>query len=147
MPVTLKYKKTPKPPNNGHAKKVAAPLPAIAKGPVGHAAPAPKEFGGSTSGSPTNAGQPKMHDLTAEENEIRERLRSRRNRQEAAAYLSDLGYPITANLLSKLAVDGSGPEYTKFGKMVFYYPDVLLAWAKAREQVVTGKHGAGHLQK
>jgi hypothetical protein len=112
-----------------------------------HAAPSPIKSGGSSSGSQAKADHYKIHDLTEEESQLRARLRSKLNRQQAAAYLSDLGYPITANRLSKFVGEGGGPEYTKFGKQVYYYPDVLLAWAKAREQIMTGKHGTGHSKK
>jgi hypothetical protein len=64
-------------------------------------------------------------------------------RPEAAAYLNELGYSTTANRLAKFVVEGGGPVYTQWGKQVYYYPAALLAWAKAREHVVTGEPGTG----
>lgn len=143
MPITRKCrsKPIPNPESVGNAEKIVLPPPATAKVATGHTASSPKKTEGAPSGSQASAGQSRIHDLTDEESQLRARLRSKLNRQEAAAYLSDLGYRITANRLSKLAAEGGGPEYTQWGKQVYYYPDVLLAWAKAREQVVTGKQG------
>jgi len=57
-------------------------------------------------------------------------------RKEAAAYLSDLGYPMTAENLGKLASNnnkGKGPPFTRIGwKHVRYAKADLDAWAAKR---------------
>jgi hypothetical protein len=144
MPIKITRKKGPNSPSKDPAGKVEGALPATAKGAIGHAPPAPKKSEDSPSVSDATAGYSKIRELTEEESQLRARLRSKLNRQEAAAYLSDLGYPMTKNRLSKFVGEGGGPEYTKFGRQAYYFPDALLSWAKARERVVTGKDGAGH---
>ena len=53
-------------------------------------------------------------------------------RQEAAAYLSESGLPISKNTLQKFATIGGGPEYFIFGNRALYTPHSLNAWAEAR---------------
>jgi hypothetical protein len=53
-------------------------------------------------------------------------------RDRAAAYLQTLGYPISKNRLAKMAVEGGGPLYQRWGGRVIYRPAELRAWAEAR---------------
>jgi hypothetical protein len=74
------------------------------------------------------------------------RIHSRLDRQKAAEFLTAHGYKITANRLAKLAASKEGPEYRRWGKSVYYYPEDLLKWAEAREEVVLPHGGASHQQ-
>ena len=69
------------------------------------------------------------------------RARPRMNRSDAAKYLRECGYPISANQLAKFAVTGGGPEYHRWGKRVLYEPVALLQWARERE-TIAGRRGA-----
>jgi hypothetical protein len=53
-------------------------------------------------------------------------------RDEAAAALSELGYPTTPAVLATLASRGGGPSYHRFGKRVIYRGSDLVTWAEAR---------------
>jgi len=64
-------------------------------------------------------------------------------RDSAAAYLELRGYPITAKRLSKLAHEGGGPEYRRWGHRAVYRPADLLTWAEARASAPKC-HSSGH---
>lgn len=53
-------------------------------------------------------------------------------REKSAAYLSELGYPMTPQRLAKLAVSGGGPAYRRWGNVAVYRVDDLLAWIDER---------------
>jgi hypothetical protein len=53
-------------------------------------------------------------------------------RDRAAEFLRAKGYPITAKRLAKLAHEGGGPIYRRWGSRVIYKPPDLLTWAEAR---------------
>lgn len=53
-------------------------------------------------------------------------------RQQAAAYLTALGLPITAKTLAKYATMGIGPAYHRWAGRVVYEPQALMEWAKTR---------------
>jgi hypothetical protein len=53
-------------------------------------------------------------------------------REKAAAYISQLGLPITKSRLAKLAIAGDGPEYRIWGNRAVYTPNALLEWADKR---------------
>jgi hypothetical protein len=59
------------------------------------------------------------------------------NRRQAAACLSDQGFPTAPATLEKLASTGGGPMYRKYGRRVIYERGDLLAWAAARTQRVS----------
>src|SRR5690242_7331448 len=54
------------------------------------------------------------------------------NRQEASAFLNELGYKTAVASLNKLASTGGGPKFRKFGRKPLYSPTDLVAWAEAR---------------
>jgi hypothetical protein len=53
-------------------------------------------------------------------------------RKEAAAYLTEQGFPTTASTLQKYATVGGGPQFMIFGNKALYSPVVLDAWALAK---------------
>lgn len=53
-------------------------------------------------------------------------------RSEAAAYLRERFKVGTTATLAKLAVQGGGPNFEKFGRFPLYRPADLDAWAQAR---------------
>jgi hypothetical protein len=53
-------------------------------------------------------------------------------REAAAAFLLAKGYPITLKRLAKLAHEGGGPKYRRWGNRAIYLPAELLCWAQAR---------------
>jgi hypothetical protein len=53
-------------------------------------------------------------------------------RERASAFLQDRGYPITAKRLAKLAHEGGGPAYRRWGNRAIYLPSELLSWAHSR---------------
>jgi hypothetical protein len=54
-------------------------------------------------------------------------------REQAAEYLTELGYPTTKNLLDKLQARRLGPPIEKlWGKRVLYLPSAVRAWAEKR---------------
>lgn len=53
-------------------------------------------------------------------------------RDRAAKFLQELGYPISANRLAKLAVEGDGPAYRRWGGRVLYRESDLISWAEER---------------
>jgi len=57
---------------------------------------------------------------------------ARRNRRDAAKFLTDSGHPVAAASLAKWAVDGSGPPYQIWNGQATYEDDDLLAWVSAR---------------
>jgi hypothetical protein len=73
-------------------------------------------------------------------------IHTRLDRQRAAEFLTSHGYKITADRLAKLAASKGGPEYRRWGKRVYYYPDALLKWAEAREEIVVPHGGGGPAQ-
>lgn len=54
------------------------------------------------------------------------------SRPEAAAFLTEHGFPISKNTLQKMATTGGGPTYRIFGHRALYTPDDLIAWAEAK---------------
>ncbi len=59
------------------------------------------------------------------------------SRKEAAAFLSQEGFPTAMATLEKLASIGGGPAFRKFGRRVIYDPTDLLAWAEGRARKMT----------
>ena len=53
-------------------------------------------------------------------------------RREAAAWLTEQGYPVRSATLAKYATVGGGPEFVSYGRFPLYTPDNLLKWALAR---------------
>lgn len=56
-------------------------------------------------------------------------------RKEAAAFLTNRGYPTAAATLAKLACTGGGPEFVSYGRIPLYAPAKLLEWALSRCRV------------
>lgn len=54
------------------------------------------------------------------------------SRVEAAAYLTERGFPVAKNTLQKYATIGGGPKYYRFGNRALYTPDALLQWAEQK---------------
>ena len=50
------------------------------------------------------------------------------SRREAAAALTEGGFPTAVATLEKLATIGGGPAYRKFGRRVIYDRSDLMAW-------------------
>lgn len=59
-------------------------------------------------------------------------IRPHLTRAEAAAFLTDNGYPTGKGTLQKIASTGGGPPYRIFGNRALYKPEDLIAWAQAR---------------
>lgn len=57
-------------------------------------------------------------------------------RQEAARYLTDLGFPISAGTLQNLKTKGKGPPYRIFDFRVHYTRIDLEDWANARVEII-----------
>ncbi|MHA8046981.1 hypothetical protein [Roseomonas mucosa] len=55
-------------------------------------------------------------------------------RKDAAAALTEAGYPISPKTLETYAVRGCGPTYSRFGTRTLYRWADLLDWAKAKVQ-------------
>jgi hypothetical protein len=75
------------------------------------------------------------------------RTTRRFTRHEAAAYLTENGYPIAATTLAKLVSVGGGPIFDSFGRRPLYRPDDLLEWARERStgpRRSTSDQGANH---
>ncbi len=65
-------------------------------------------------------------------------------RTEAAAALTEAGYPITGGTLNKMGALRTGPPFTVFGRWPVYTWSDLLAWAQARtKSQAKVKKGAG----
>jgi hypothetical protein len=63
----------------------------------------------------------------------REEFAPRLRRREAAEYLLEVwGVQIAPNTLAKKAVEGTGPEFTKWGKWPYYELDGLDKYARER---------------
>src|SRR5262245_36455514 len=74
---------------------------------------------------------------------------SRLRRCEAAAALTQAGYPIPPGTLANLACRGGGPPFSKWGKNPIYTWGATLAWAKARAtpaRLSTAEHKAAQGQ-
>lgn len=56
----------------------------------------------------------------------------RLTRSQAADFLAARGYTVAIATLSKYAVVGGGPRYSKFGRKPLYTPADLLAWINER---------------
>jgi hypothetical protein len=56
------------------------------------------------------------------------------SRKEAAAALSDLGYPTSYGTLSQAAHNGSGPPYEVYMRRTLYRYGELIAWARQRSK-------------
>jgi hypothetical protein len=61
-------------------------------------------------------------------------LETRLTRKDAAKFLTDHGYPVTAETLAAKASRGGGPEFVVFGHTSFYWEADLLSWAESRVQ-------------
>jgi hypothetical protein len=48
---------------------------------------------------------------------------------------------ISASTLTKRRMDGNGPPFVKFSKLVRYHVPTLRAWAAAREHQSTSEYG------
>ncbi len=57
---------------------------------------------------------------------------TRVNRQEAGALLTQVGLPIAAATLAKLACVGGGPPYQVWNNRASYSVAELMAWAESR---------------
>lgn len=64
-------------------------------------------------------------------------------RREAARFLTDAGFPCASPTLAKLAYQGGGPRFVKFGLRTLYRPDDLLAWAQSRARMRTSTSDSG----
>ncbi len=53
-------------------------------------------------------------------------------RAEAAAFLAERGYRVSATTLGKYACVGGGPVYEKFGRRPLYTERGLLEWVEGR---------------
>lgn len=53
-------------------------------------------------------------------------------RSEAAAFLQQHYGAYTTATLARLAVQGGGPRWIKFGRFPLYSPDDLISWAESR---------------
>jgi hypothetical protein len=53
-------------------------------------------------------------------------------REEAAAALTHLGYPITERALASFGPKGNGPPYRLFGRRAIYRWFDLIHWAEQR---------------
>jgi len=74
------------------------------------------------------------------------------NRADAAAYIREKwGRPCSSNLLAKLAVRGSGPQFVKIGRFPVYTFPWLDDWVKPQIvgplQSTSETPGARHLRK
>jgi hypothetical protein len=56
----------------------------------------------------------------------------RLRRSEAAAFLTQQGFPVAPTTLAKYASIGGGPIFESFGRIPLYRPDDLLSWARSR---------------
>ena len=63
---------------------------------------------------------------------------TRLRRRQAAAILTEAGYPITMATLASMAARGSGPPYQLWGRVALYDRDALLAWAANRAEIRAG---------
>lgn len=57
---------------------------------------------------------------------------ARLTRTQAAAALTDFGYPTSASTLATKATRGGGPMMRKFGPRVLYRWSDLVAWAESK---------------
>jgi hypothetical protein len=57
-------------------------------------------------------------------------------REQAAAFLTERGYPTTKTNLDRHASDRTGPQYQAYGRFALYAKDELLAWARHRLRTV-----------
>jgi len=59
--------------------------------------------------------------------------RKMRRRKDASAFLrEEYGIPAAYQTLSRLAVEGTGPEFVLYGRVPLYPEDALRSWAEAR---------------
>ena len=56
-------------------------------------------------------------------------------RHAAAAFLSNLGYPIAPQTLARAACQGWGPGFVRWGRRPLYQPAELKRWAVTRVAV------------
>ena len=54
------------------------------------------------------------------------------DRREAAAFLTERGYPTARTTLAKLFSIGGGPPVQHFGRKPLYAPRDLVTWAESR---------------
>jgi hypothetical protein len=60
-------------------------------------------------------------------------------RAELAEALTEAGYPTSPGTLANLAVRGSGPPYSRWGKFPIYVWGDALAWAGRRRTPVSAR--------
>jgi hypothetical protein len=53
-------------------------------------------------------------------------------RNEAAQFLTEIGFKISRQTLARAAVEGWSPRYVVWGRHPLYAADDLLAWARDR---------------
>ena len=63
--------------------------------------------------------------------------KSQLRRAELAEALTEAGYPTSPGTLANLAVRGSGPPYSRWGKFPIYVWGDALAWAEHRRTPVS----------
>jgi len=63
-------------------------------------------------------------------------------RNQAAQYLTEQGLPTSPEVLRRLAINGDGPAYCKWGKTCLYESQNLMQWAQTRLRQFSGKGGA-----
>lgn len=56
----------------------------------------------------------------------------RLRRREAAKFLQELGYPVAATTLAKLACIGGGPAFERWNRIPLYKKSSLLDWVASR---------------
>jgi hypothetical protein len=56
----------------------------------------------------------------------------RRNRKDAAEFLTGQGFEVSPETLATMATRGGGPRFRRFGRKPLYEEDDLLAWAEGR---------------
>jgi hypothetical protein len=67
-------------------------------------------------------------------------------REQAAAWLSEQGFPTTKTQLDRHASDGTGPQYWSYGRACLYQRRELMAWAKHQLRV-RGKSYAANAEE
>jgi hypothetical protein len=60
-------------------------------------------------------------------------------RDQAAAALTEIGFPIKPKTLAKRACAGDGPPYQLFGARAIYKWDDVQAWARSRLTMPAGR--------
>lgn len=61
------------------------------------------------------------------------------NRKQASEHLKALGITVAPATLQKLASEGGGPKYRRFGRHALYTVDDLNAWVEARPAIESAR--------